>query len=356
MLSPFASPTGTASLRQRFPLLARNDFYRTAQSLTLSSLGLGTYLGAMDDETDRTYALAVRAAVRQGINVIDTALNYRHQRSERVIGRALESLFQNDEAHRSELLICSKAGYLVPKAVPAELLAPDDIVGKVHCLAPAFLADQLERSLLNLRIKRLDVFYLHNPETQLQFLSHDAFYERVRLAFTACEQFVAEGKISFYGMATWDGFRRHSAGPDSLQLARLVALARQVGGAKHHFRFIQLPFNLSMPEAITARNQTEDALPPAPLVEVAHRHGISVIGSASLLQGGLAEELPDSFLAKFTDSLPTQAQRALQFARSTPGLTSSLVGMSKADHVTENMAVAKVKPFRDTEYYSFFTR
>ncbi len=351
-----ASPQGTQSLRVRFPLLEKNQFFRTAQGLTLSSLGIGTYLGPINDEIDRSYMSSVRAAIRQGINVIDTALNYRHQQSERAIGRALESLQQNGEITRNQIVLSSKAGYLVPQAMPTDALLPGDVVGKTHCLAPAFLADQINRSLHNLRVGKLDVFYLHNPETQLTFMPVDEFYQRMKTAFATCEALVAAGKTAFYGIATWDGLRCRSGGTDGVQLARLVALAREVGGAKHHFRFVQLPFNYSMNEAISARNQNNGDRPPVPLVEAADGFGITVIGSATLLQGRLASGLPEEFLSKFSDALPTQAQRAIQFARSTPGLTTSLIGMSKTARVSENMEVAKVKPFTPTEFYSFFQR
>jgi len=322
----------------------------------MSSLGIGTYLGPMDDDTDRAYTSAVRTALRQGINVVDTSLNYRHQRSERSIGRAIEAVIQSGDSARSELVISTKAGYLVPKAIPTELLEPGDVVANMHCLKRAFLQDQLERSLLNLRLQRVDIFYLHNPETQLQFLEPEEVYRRIGEAFEACESMVATGKIAYYGIATWDGLRRRPGGADGLQLARLAALAQRSGGAQHHFRFVQLPFNLAMPEAISVRNQGDDPKASVPVVEAAHALGLNVIGSATLMQGRLTKDLPEKFLEKFTDTLPTQAQRAIQFARSTPGITTALIGMSKAERVAENMVVGKVKPFSEAEYYSFYGR
>ena len=317
-----------------------------AQGLTLSSLGIGAYLGPLNDESDRGYISSIRTALRQGINVINTLLNYRHQQSERAIGRALESLQQAGEITRSQIVLCSKAGYVVPQAIPTESLLPGDIVGKSHCLAPAFLTDQIKRSLLNLRVSKLDVFYIHNPETQLAFIDETEFYKRISIAFATCEELVAAGKTAFYGIAAWDG----------IQVARLVALARELGGAKHHFRFAQLPLNYFMVEAISARNQNNGERPPVPLVEAADAFGITVIGSATLLQGRFASGLPEDFPNKFSDLLPTQAQRTIQFARSTPGITTSLIGMSKPERVSENMKVAAITPFTDTEYYSFFKR
>jgi len=52
-------------------------------------LGLGTYLGADDGETDVLYQDAIVRALELGVNVLDTAVNYRHQRSERAIRTAL---------------------------------------------------------------------------------------------------------------------------------------------------------------------------------------------------------------------------------------------------------------------------
>ena len=63
------------------------DFYGQLGELTVSSLGLGTYLGQGDPETDAGYRAALLAALRGGLNLIDTAINYRAQRSERVIER-----------------------------------------------------------------------------------------------------------------------------------------------------------------------------------------------------------------------------------------------------------------------------
>ena len=64
-----------------------------------------------DEETDRRYTEAVVRAVELGVNVIDTAANYRFQRSERSIGAALTELQARGFA-RDELVICTKGGYL----------------------------------------------------------------------------------------------------------------------------------------------------------------------------------------------------------------------------------------------------
>ena len=78
-------------MRRDFPKLPQGHF-RDAQRLAVSSLGIGTYLGNPDENTDRGYTAAIVEAAQNGINVIDAAINYRFQRSERSIGAALTEL------------------------------------------------------------------------------------------------------------------------------------------------------------------------------------------------------------------------------------------------------------------------
>ena len=81
--------------------------------LAVSTIGIGTYLGEPDQATDAAYTEAVITAVESGFNVVDTAINYRLQRSERSIGAALAELARRGYT-REEILLCTKAGYLTP--------------------------------------------------------------------------------------------------------------------------------------------------------------------------------------------------------------------------------------------------
>jgi aryl-alcohol dehydrogenase-like predicted oxidoreductase len=322
-----ATGEGTARYAGRFAKLKEKGFYRQAQGLTVSSLGIGTYLG------ERSYVEAIEAALNGGINFIDTSLNYRNQESERDIGEAL----RRAGLRRDELVVCTKAGYLVPNAIPLAVMSPADIVGRMHSMAPAFLMDQLRRSLDNLRLETVDVFYLHNPETQLQYVDREEFLRRVRAAFAALEEAAASGLIGEYGMATWSGFRTRTA-EEGLPLKRLIEVARQVGGEGHRFRWIQLPFNLAMVEALTMLREDGEAV-----LEVAAREGMTVVASASLLQSRLAGGLPEE-VGEALPGLENDAQRALQFARSAPGITVALAGMADPEHVKNNLGVGLTAP------------
>ncbi len=362
----FATTDGTRKYAARFASRAAAGHFREQNGLWLSSLGIGTYLGEADERTDKGYTDAVIAAVEAGANVIDSAINYRLQRSERSIGAALRELAKRGFS-RDELLICTKGGFLTPDGdMPADageyfnreyvdtgLLQEGDVAAGCHSIAPKFLADQLERSRRNLGVETVDVYYLHNPETQLGEVPREMFHSRVRAAFEFLESAVAAAKIHFYGMATWNTFRQPETAADYLSLATMESLARDVAGGSHHFRFVQLPFNLGMTEALTRPNQHVDGR-IVPMVEAANRLGVTLVASAAILQGKLSQGLPA--FVKVALGLNTDAERALQFARSTPGITTALVGMSRAEHVAANLALAGIAPASRDEFSKLFER
>lgn len=332
-----ATPEGTARYAERFAPRAASNHFRLQQGLTLSSIGIGTYLGNADDATDLSYANAVTRAVASGVNVIDTAANYRYQRSERSIGRALKTL-TNEGFSREELLICTKGGYLpfdggpprnMREYVAETFVKPgiasfDDIVGS-HCMTPSYLQNQLDQSLRNMDLETVDVYYVHNPESQLDHVSEQEFYHRLRLAFKSLEESRKQRKLQFYGVATWNGFREQADSGKHHSLVRMIEIAREVGGKEHGFAFIQLPVNLAMPEAISVLNERIDG-EPLTVVEAASRLGVTVMASGSMLQGRLAMNV----------------QAAIQFVRSAPGITTALVGMSRVEHVDENLQLLTV--------------
>jgi aryl-alcohol dehydrogenase-like predicted oxidoreductase len=365
-MSEKATKLGTEAYAHRFRDRAADGHFREAQGLVLSSLGIGTYLGQPDERTDAAYTAAIVAAVENGINVVDAAINYRFQRSERSIGAALVQLEEKGYA-RDQLVLCTKAGYLTPDGkMPADanryffeeymqrgIFEARDIAAGSHCMAPRFLEDQLTRSMANLGVDCVDIFYLHNPETQLTEIPKPQFRERLRSAFQFLEASVAKGRIQFYGVATWNGFRQEATAPDALQLPEMVSIAREISGDRHHFRFVQLPFNLGMTEALTQGNQSLSDK-TLTIMEAAAEMNVTLIASASLLQGQVASNLP-AFVADAL-GLDSDAERALQFVRSAPGITTGLVGMSRLQHVTANTRLVGVPPATIEQFSNLFSR
>jgi aryl-alcohol dehydrogenase-like predicted oxidoreductase len=364
-MSRGATQEGTARYAEKFRGHASDGHFRQVGDLVFSSLGIGTYLGPPNDSTDSSYAAAIVTAVESGINVIDTAINYRLQRSERSIGTALKILAHKGFT-RDEIVVCTKGGYLTPDgSMPADpnqyffseylqkgVFTAKDIAAGSHCMTPRYLENQLGRSLKNLGVHCIDVYYLHNPETQLSEIPKAEFLCRVREAFVFLESAAARGQIQFYGMATWNGFRQEKSARDSMQLTEFTKVAREIAGEKHRFRFVQLPFNLAMTEALTLGNQTLGQAEKT-IMEVAEELGIILIGSAALLQGQVAQNLPN-FVAEAM-GLDNDAERALQFARSAPGITTALVGMSRTSHVEANARLVEAPPAGLEQFNKLFS-
>jgi aryl-alcohol dehydrogenase-like predicted oxidoreductase len=371
MLPGFATPEGTVRYRDRFPQFRDAGHFRQSRApgageLWLSSIGIGTYLGEPDDAADTEYVEAIRTALRSGINVLDTAINYRHQRSERNIGTALAQLIAAGDLQRDEVLVCTKAGYFsfdanlppdprsyfMSEYVETGILDPKELAGGMHCISPKYLENQIERSRRNLGLETIDVFYLHNPESQLADVPPDVFRERLKRAFALLEICVKDGKLRYYGMATWNAFRIAEGSRDYLSLPTAAEVAREVGGPSHHFRFIQLPFNLAMPEAYGLANQTLEKKNMSVLM-AAEQLGIAIIGSATLYQGRLTHGVPAPIQQAL--GMKTDSENAIQFARSAPGLTTALIGMGHKEHVAANLKPALVPLARSDEWIRLFT-
>lgn len=364
-----ATPEGTKRYRDRMVAtrIAHAEHFREGLGrLALSSIGLGTYLGGYDERTDALYLGAVKQAVAAGCNVFDSAISYRCQRSERVIGQALSQMIRDGVCRRDEILIATKGGYIPYDGAPPRdsyayilktfvtpgIVSYQDVVRDCHCMAPAYLRHQVETSLTNLGLSCLDVYYLHNPEDQLDSISRDMFLVRMRAAFETLEEAVSQGKLRLYGTATWNGYRSRSGSRGHLSLEALVGVASEVGGKDHHFRVIQLPYNLGMLEALAEQTQSLHGKSVS-LLEAAKALDVYVMSSASILQGQLSQGLPD--YVRNVLGAGSDAQLAIQFVRSTPGLGTALVGMKQAGHVKDNLAVAQRAPLDPGQFTKVFT-
>jgi hypothetical protein len=113
LLAGRATAEGTERFARRFAALPGH--FRAPDRLALSSIGLGTRPGSGDGSDDLLYRSAVPLALERGINVFDTALAFRAQRSERALGAALRRAIGEGRAQRDEVYVVSKAGYLVSR-------------------------------------------------------------------------------------------------------------------------------------------------------------------------------------------------------------------------------------------------
>ena len=236
-----ATPEGTARYAARMVSQSRHSSHmehgygRFGNSgLTTSRLGFGTY---RVDTREPDHREALKKALREGVNLIDTSTNYMDGDSERLVGSVVSELVKAGELTREEVVVVSKIGYVqgdnLKQAEARERAGrpyPDMVKygeGIWHCMHPDFLNDQLTLSLDRLGLATLDVCLLHNPEYFLSEAAHheggdlaatrDAFYRRIEQAFAFLESQAAAGRIQLlrrlveYGHGTSIGCRGHVA-------------------------------------------------------------------------------------------------------------------------------------------------
>ena len=357
MITGYATPEGTKKFADRQQVASQQN-YKNIHNLTLSNVGVGTYLGNPDTETDKLVEEAIKKSVLGGINVIDTAINYRAQKAERSMKNAISQLINNNDISREEIFVSTKNGYVTNDGDIQEdlmqyvmreygktgIVNEGDISPGYHCMTLPYLNDQLERSLKNLGLECIDLMYLHNSVEGQTHLPRDQFLKNLKEVFDFYEKKRKDGKIRFYGMATWECFRTTPENPLFLELAEVMDLAMQAGGNEHGFRFIQLPFNLMLDQAYITKNHGVDGKTVSAL-EAAQKFNLGVFTSVPLMQGKL---LTTNIIPEFGNS--SVSVRLLQFVRSTPGITAPLIGHKSESHVKENMDIMKIPPLSELEF------
>ena len=247
MITGYATPEGTLNFAKKSQLATKNHF-RLFNGLTLSSIGVGTYLGNVDNITDNLVKEAIKRSVLSAINVIDTAINYRSQKAERSVGKAISELVEEGKVKREELFISTKNGYITNDGdvneefwgyihntlVKPGVIKSNDISSGYHCMTVPYLEHQLDQSIKNLGLNCVDLIYLHNAvEGQLQDISKEEFIKKLKLVFEFYEKQRKNGIIRYYGMATWDCFRVPKEHPQHILLSDVIRLASEVGGNDH---------------------------------------------------------------------------------------------------------------------------
>jgi uncharacterized protein len=341
--------------------------------LVTSSLGFGGY--RIDDRTPE-HAAALEQALLGGVNLIDTSTNYTDGSSEACIGNVLA------RHRREEVIVVSKVGYVQGQALAMarareqrgaafpEMVKYTD--GCWHCIHPEFLADQLDRSLGRLRVEKVDVYLLHNPEYfftdaakrprsgSLEAL-RDAFYDRIRRAFSQLEDEVRRGRIGFYGVSS-NTFGDPASDPEATSLERMWTIAGEVA-REHHFAIAQLPANLFESGAVRTRNNLAGT---RTVLEFAQEHDLAVLVNRPL-NAFYREQLirladtpvrsPDVH-ARIDPFFPpayraeSLSRKALAVLANTKGVTCVLNGMRRRNYVDDSLGVLRSPPF-DVDFHLY---
>jgi aryl-alcohol dehydrogenase-like predicted oxidoreductase len=328
-----ATYTGTRRFSRRFPTADKTHF-RHVRGLTIGSIGIGTYLGSKSPRVDHKARAAIISAVVNGCNLIDTARNYRGGRSEIVVGGAIRAISAAGIAERNELIVCSKAGYILEQNACARQFSASTVDANV--LSPAFLSSEIALSLERTGLDAIDIYLLHNPELHLPKLGKRKFYRTLTSCFEILERHVHDKKLGMYGLACWSAFGKNA--PMLIDISKVMRGARVAGGnTRNNFGAIETPLNWVYRNPVVAPAQRS-------LSKVCRENNLILIGSSALL-GGQLVRLP-SELGTSIPGMLSDAQRSIQFARSIPGVSATLVGMTHKNHIEDNLRLRQIPMLR----------
>jgi aryl-alcohol dehydrogenase-like predicted oxidoreductase len=255
--------------------------------LTVSELGLGcARIGGVFKSNAGEFGTLLTAALDGGINFFDTADIYSQGESEQLIGRAFRG-------RRSEVVIASKAGYVLPSqrkliarikplVRPAIRLLrlsrrhlPSAVRGELaQNFSPSYLTGAVEASLRRLRTDYLDLLQLHSAPAEIV---------RAGDWVGALESLKQAGKIRYYGISC-----------DTVDAANE---ALQYAGASS----LQVPVSLLSREFL-------------PVLDKAHEAGVGVIARECLANGLLVKELSPEQIRSYCQSDAEASDKAARIA------------------------------------------
>ena len=364
VLNGYATDSGTKRYMEYAIQRGRpSNHFRLFDSLYLSSIGMGTYLGELSTDDDNAMENAVYESIKSGaINVIDTAINYRAMKSEKSIGRALLRLRKEGVISRDQVFICTKNGYITNDGdypsidvmeymqrmfISTGIIKPDEISSGYNVLNPNYIERCIDKSLTNMHLSAIDLVYIHNAFESWwhEDIKREEFMQMLSRVFEVYERYRSINKIRYYGMATWTCFRVPPDNKEYLSLEEVVNLAEKVGGKQHGFRFIQLPYNLAYSEALLLKGQNVGTEKNLTILEAAEKLNIKVFTSIPLFQSRLLRaQIPDYM------GLTDQVTKLVQVIRSSPSVIAPLIGYKKPQHIEQNLKIANIPPLNDEEF------
>lgn len=373
----FATEEATkAYVQKHAALIAKENYSDFSKSkIKLSSLGVGTFGGNPDEVVDAQIGQTVSQALQNGINVIDTAAHYRYGRSLAAIRAGLLDAISQGVS-RDEIFLASKGGFLTfrgglpenidewfdKEIVDNRLGVKEDLANKAHLLTPEYINYQIDLSRQMMGVETLDTFLVDQPEIHIPVIGKEALNQKLLAVFTLLEKAVSENRIRSYGISTFNGMRVETDESLFQSITSMLGLAEKAARlatgkdiTPHHFKVIQLPFNMVMTEGFTRFNQATGEGNVCSTLQAAYQLGVYIMSSHALMKGHLASQTIEEVKASM-QNLTNFAQYALQFARSTPGIGSALVGLSQQKHLQDVIAVAQQPPLSKQAYLSLYQK
>ncbi len=312
--------------------------------LTVSRLGFGGYRVHEFEPENRQ---ALRDALLGGINLIDTSSTYTDGSSERLVGDVTRELIEQGELKREEFVVVTKAGYVQGSAlrearerVGTSRAYPEMVEFQQDCwhnISPAYLEEQITKSLQRLKIDAIDVLLLHNPEYYLKGGgTREKYYERIDRAFRHLESEISKGRIKSYGISS-NTFPEVESRSDFTSLSKVYEIARAIS-PENGFKVIQFPFNLYEAGGALHLNNNRQSV-----FEFAAAKGLGVLTNRpynAFAKGRVSRltSFPTHDEVEIKGGLHTTLGRAIELEKKAPGFPKSAQGFQWAHALRDRLS------------------
>jgi aryl-alcohol dehydrogenase-like predicted oxidoreductase len=328
--------------------------------MILPLLGIGTYLGDVNDNTDKKIIDVLNVALKNKINFIDTAPNYRFGRSEKLIGNFLSKV------DRNKIILSTKVGFLPVNNssikdyklyfeqyfIKQGIINISDIYGDWQSFSPRYIKWQIEDSLKNLNTNYIDIYFLHNPEEIRPYVTKYKFYDIIFNAFKQINKEILNGKIKYVGISSWNGFIRNKDKSISIDLEKIIEISKNTL-VKNSFKYIQIPYNLGMTEHLTQKSQIINKQ-KCSLISASKKYSLKIISNAPFHNGKLFSiDFPHQ-ISNICNS-NNKSEAALKFALSNPGVDLVLMGTTNINHLYKAIHTTSKERISPSSYKKLFT-
>ena len=222
--------------------------YLGQTGVEVSVVGFGSY---RIRESMPEHKQALKLALENGCNLIDTSSNYTDGSSEKLVGQVVSEL---SSENREKVVLVTKIGFNDGRASFSELN----------------LREELSESSRRLQTQCIDIVLLHKPEYLLkEGMNQDAYYQTLSEALKFLQKQVEEKKIRFYGISC-NSFIDPENSPEytSLDVLQTIVTENSLFG----FAVIEFPLNLLEQNAALLPNHAG-----CPLLDFARNHGIGTL-------------------------------------------------------------------------------
>jgi aryl-alcohol dehydrogenase-like predicted oxidoreductase len=193
----------------------------------------------------------------------------------------------------------------------------------------------------------IDILYLHNFEVLKNNISYENVLIILRSAIKKINDLIKKGLVKKFGLASWGGFIFND-NTLILQLADIIKICEEEN-CLTHLGAIQFPFNIKMLDAIFNKTQNIGS-DKFSILKACEKYSINTITSAPLLQGHIDEyQFPNGIENYFGNDI-SKARLALLFVKSTPNISSTIVGVKSIAHL-EDVIWAKNESILDKTKY-----